>query len=153
MQRLKRKYVPDIIHLGALCESNYRKLMKLVHVVDESDELTISLYVGERFIGNVHAKNIERAKYTDTLLLEQISSSGKWVNNPAITVRMYHDAAVAEVISSHGHKPLKGVNEYPNQFMHHPDEKIQLNRFLAEWLNFCLAYGCCDSSPFTPSKL
>lgn len=148
-----KKYVPDIVHLGALFESNYRRIMKLLHLVGEDDELNILLYNGERYIGTVNAKNIDSAKYTDTILLQQISTAGPWLNNPALTVRMYHDAAVAEVISSRGHRPLEGRNDYPNKFMHHPDEKVQLNRFLAEWLSFCLRFGICDSHPFNPNKV
>jgi len=148
-----KKYVPDIVHLGALFESNYRRAMKLLHLVGEGDELNISLYNGSYFIGTVNAKNIGESKYTDTILLEQTSAAGPWLNNPVLTVRLYHDVAVAEVISSRGHKALAGVNDYPNKFMHHPDEKVQLNRFLAEWLSFCLQYGICDAHPFTPNKV
>lgn len=149
----RRKYVPDIVHLGALFESNYRRIMKLLHLVGEDDELNILLYNGEHYIGTVNAKNIDSSKYTDTILLQQTSAAGQWLNNPVLTVRMYHDAAVAEVISSRGHRPLEGRNDYPNKFMHHPDEKVQLNRFLAEWLGFCLKFGICDSHPFTPDKM
>jgi uncharacterized protein YqiB (DUF1249 family) len=59
-----------------------------------------------------------------------------------MTVRMYHDASVAEVISCHGHDRIEPANAYPNRFMHHPDEKSQVNHFLAEWLSFCLKFGC-----------
>jgi len=148
-----RKYVPDISHLNALFESNYRRLMKLLHLVDEGDELNSSLYNGSHFIGTVHAQNIETSKYTDTILLEQVSSAGPWLNNPSLMVRLYHDAAVAEVISRKGYRALSGVNSYPNKDMNLPDEKTQLNRFLSEWLSFCLRYGICDTHPFNPSKL
>jgi len=148
-----KKYVPDIVHLGALFESNYRRIMKLLHLVGEGDELSISLYNGAFFIGTVKARNLDNSKYTDTILLEQVSASGKWLNNPALTVRLYHDAAVAEVISSQGYRALAGSNDYPNKFMHHPDEKVQLNRFLCEWLSFCLRYGVCDTHPYNPQNL
>ncbi len=153
-QKLRgKKYVPDIVHLGALFESNYRRIMKLLHLVGEGDELNILLYNGDHYIGTVNAKNIDNSKYTDTILLQQTSAAGQWLNNPVLTVRMYHDAAVAEVISSRGHRPLEGRNDYPNKFMHHPDEKVQLNRFLAEWLSFCLKFGICDTHPFNPDKV
>ena len=148
-----KKYVPDIVHLGALFESNYRRIMKLLHLVGEGDELNIDLYNGANFIGKVNARNIDTSKYTDTIVLEQISAAGKWLNNPVLTVRMYHDVAVAEVINSRGHRALAGVNDYPNKFMHHPDEKVQLNRFLAEWLSFCLRYGISGTHPFDSRDL
>lgn len=149
----KRKYVPDIIALGAQYEGNYTRLMKLTRMMGDDDFGDIALNVAERFVGVVTIRLLEACKYTDTLLLEQTSAAGKWLNNPSMTVRMYHDATVAEVISSRGHTRIEGVNSYPNQFMHHPDEKIQLNMFLSEWLGFCLAYGCCDKSPFKTLKM
>lgn len=117
--------------------------MKLVRLLGDGDCADIALNVAERYVGTVTISLLESSKYTDTLLLEQTSAAGKWLNNPSMTVRMYHDANVAEVISSRGHSRIAGVYNYPNQYMHHPDEKCQLNDFLAEWLGFCLSYGCC----------
>lgn len=150
---VKRKYVPDLIQLGALFEGNYRRLTKLLNLMQGLEQAEFSLQVGERHVGKVKIQLLEAAKYTDTLLLEQVSSAGKWVNNPKMTVRLYHDATVAEVISCSGHQRVQGVNQYPNKFMHHPDEKSQLNSFLAEWLGFCLSHGCCEVIPFPSTKM
>ncbi len=150
---MKRKYVPDIARLGALFEGNYRRMMKLANLMGDQNEAEFVLHIGERYVGKVMMRLLESCKYTDTLLLEQTSSAGKWLNNPSMTVRMYHDAVVAEVISCHGHHRVVGVNDYPNKFMHHPDEKSQLNTFLSEWLSFCLLHGCCDKIPFQGMKL
>lgn len=150
--RQQKKYVPNIVELGALFESNYRRLIKLLALSKDDDKLRIELFNGDHFIGRVSIKSVERSKYTDTILLEQVSAAGKWLNNPNLTVRLYHDAAVAEVISKNN-KPLTGVHSYPNDKMHHPDEKRQLNAFLAEWLSFCLLYGCCEVHPFVPKKV
>ncbi len=150
---MKRKYVPDLIKLGALFEGNYRRLMKLAKVMGARDEAEIMLHTGHIYVGKVAIRVIESCKYTDTLMLEQVSAAGKWLNNPCMTVRLYHDASVAEVISSHGHRRVQAVNDYPNRYMHHPDEKSQLNSFLSEWLSFCLKHGCCDARPFTDANL
>lgn len=56
-------------------------------------------------------------------------------------VRLYHDATVAEVIAWEGHRRFHARNEYPNPKMHQADEKAQLNRFLGELLELCLAQG------------
>jgi len=58
-----------------------------------------------------------------------------------LTVRVYHDAAMAEVISCYRERHIAAVNDYPNRFMHHPDEKVQVNSFLADWLDYCLRFG------------
>jgi len=150
---MKRKYVPDLIKMGALFEGNYRRMMKLAKLMGQEDEAEFTLHAGNKYVGKVAIRVIESCKYTDTLKLEQTSAAGKWLNNPCMTVRLYHDASVAEVISSHGHRRVQAVNRYPNRFMHHPDEKSQLNAFLSEWLSFCLLYGCCDARPFTGANL
>jgi len=85
---------------------------------------------------------IERSRYTTTLLLTQESSSASsWLKMPRLTVRVYHDARLAEVLAWEGHKRLRPRYEYPNSLMYQADEKLQLNRFLGEWLNLCLAQG------------
>lgn len=150
---MKKKYIPDLVELGALYEGNYRRLIKLLNLMIESDYLEFNLYISSDFVGKVAIRLLESCKYTDTFMLEQVAAAGKWINNPKMTVRLYHDASVAEVMSSCGHRPVQPVRDYPNKFMHHPDEKAQLNCFLSEWLNFCLKHGCCDASPFACAKL
>lgn len=151
--RLARKYVPDLVSMGAHFEANYRRLQKLMHLMQEQPCVQIRLNVGERFVGTVTLTQLESSRYTDTLLLEQTAAVGKWLNDPEMTVRMYHDASVAEVINCRGHARFAGNNDYPNRYMHHPDEKSQLNVFLSEWLNFCLTHGCCDGLPFASRKV
>jgi uncharacterized protein YqiB (DUF1249 family) len=48
---------------------------------------------------------------------------------------------MAEMISFYGNRQVAAVNDYPNRFMHHPDEKVQLNGFVADWLDYCLRFG------------
>lgn len=150
---MRRKYVPDLVKLGAHHEANYRRMMKLLRLMTGKESARFALHSGAQFVGQVEITLLEACKYTDTLLLQQTSSAGKWLNNPSMTVRIYHDAAVAEVISCHGHRRVAAVNDYPNKYMHHPDEKSQLNAFLSEWLNFCLLHGCCDARPFGEMKM
>ncbi|MDX1453606.1 MAG: DUF1249 domain-containing protein [Oleiphilaceae bacterium] len=150
---MRRKYVPDLVKLGAHYEANYRRMMQLLRLMTGKSRASFVLHAGERFVGKVELVLLESCKYTDTLLLEQTSAAGKWLNNPKMTVRLYHDATVAEVISCHGHRRIEATNQYPNKYMHHPDEKSQLNAFLSEWLGFCLSHGCCDTRPFDQMKL
>lgn len=138
----RKKYVPDLRELGSLFEANYLRLLKLQRLLGEQDAVEFDLQTEHQFVARVGMRVVETGKYTQTLYLEQLSSAGRWVNDPQMTVRMYHDASVAEVISCRGHRRIEPSNAYPNRFMHHPDEKSQLNHFLAEWLTFCLKYGC-----------
>ncbi len=59
----------------------------------------------------------------------------------SLDVRLYHDAAVAEVVGWKGRRYFKARNEYPNRNMDQCDEKAQLNQFLGELLEFCLVQG------------
>ena len=150
---MRKRYVPDLVQIGALYESNYSRLIKLIHTMGDLDCMSFKLHTGKHYIGSVKIQLLESAKYTDTFLLEQTASVGKWVNNPKFRVRLYHDALVAEVVGKYGRQAVEGVNSYPNHKMHLPDEKHQLNLFLAEWLNFCISYGYCEESPFKASNL
>jgi len=60
---------------------------------------------------------------------------------PPLTVRIYHDAQLAEVINHDYHQRIKPSYGYPNPKMHHKDEKYQVNAFLHDWLNFSISHG------------
>ena len=66
---------------------------------------------------------------------------------PRITVRLYHDARAAEVVEFQNERHFKPVYNYPNGEMRQRDEKVQLNRFLSEYLSTCLAHGACADRP------
>lgn len=139
---LKKRYTPDIAELGATCEANYLRLGKLRPAeLDACDTLHYELFAEGHYLGLITLSLKERSRYTDTILLEQTHAAGRWLNNPHMLVRVYHDASMAEVVSAQGHLHIDGFNEYPNGNMHLPDEKSQLNRFLAEWLAICLRFG------------
>ncbi|MCP5162602.1 MAG: DUF1249 domain-containing protein [Hahellaceae bacterium] len=143
-----RRYVPDLQHLGALCDGNYLRLQKLCRGQDEQSMVQVTLFAGETYLGRIRISLLDQSRYTETFLLEQTHSMGPWLNNPKMTVRVYHDAGMAEVISCWRHQRIEAVNDYPNRYMHHPDEKVQLNEFLAEWLGYCLRFGCNDGVSF-----
>lgn len=140
----RKRYVADICRLGAVCDANYVRIKKLLNLVGADGQSDIALNNQHGYIGTVHIQILENCKYTQTLLLEQTHNIGKWLNNPKITIRIYHDASMVEVISCYRNQRIEAVNAYPNRFMHHPDEKVQINAFLADWLTFCLRFGCSD---------
>lgn len=138
---MRKRHVPDLKRLGVLFEGNYRRMRQLTAVLEDAQPRYIYLHAAGHYLGQIRLQLVESCKYTDTILLEQIHNSGRWLNNPKMTVRVYHDAGVAEVISCCRYQRIEAVNDYPNRFMHHPDEKTQINAFLAEWLTFCLKFG------------
>lgn len=145
---LNRRYVPDLKMMAAACEGNYIRLNKLLsnfklgyektfliksdHIASDSDSFHQS---------RVTLKVVESFRYTSTIEVIQYGMSSTWIAPPSMIVRLYHDARSAEVTSYQNQKRIQGKYLYPNPQMRMPDEKIQLNRFLAEWLSHCLKYG------------
>ena len=73
--------------------------------------------------------------------IEQTAPAVTYWSLPSLTVRLYHDARVAEVCSSQQIFRFKARYDYPNKKLHQRDEKHQINQFLADWLRYCLAHG------------
>ena len=116
---------------------------------DEPEKLLEGLFVefciadetsfGEKV--TVEIEIVEAFKYTTTLEIRQKPVLKNWMTNPSMLVRAYHDASTAEVISYQVHKNLKPRYDQPNAKMYHSDEKMQVNKFLGEWLTHSLKVG------------
>lgn len=91
----------------------------------------------------------EVTRYTSLITFEQVvrehnKPSNKALHHslhPRMSIRLYHDARMAEVISSQDIHQVKPRYNYPNKQMHQQDEKQQINQFLNEWLHLCLTHG------------
>jgi|TARA_B110000263_G_C15207028_1_gene463380 uncharacterized protein YqiB (DUF1249 family) len=96
---------------------------------EEKGNVRVEIHIAEVF------------KYTTTLEISQKPELKKWMTNPSMLVRVYHDASTAEVISYQGHRNLQSRYPQLNSKMYHADEKMQVNKFLGEWLSHCLKVG------------
>lgn len=112
-----------------------RKEFYIADLDDSGEKVTVAIRVLEAF------------KYTSTLEIVQRPKFKKWMTNPSMLVRVYHDANTAEVVSYQGHRHLKVRYTRPNPQMYQPDEKMQVNRFLGEWLTHCLEVGRSLTAP------
>lgn len=139
---MKGRYVPDIRGFGRLCEANYARLRQLLPVEELAPGMAcqLDLLAGGVFLASIQVTGVDLSRYTQTVLLQQIRSSGPWLNDPRMQVRLYHDARMAEVLSAAGHVRIEAVYDYPNRQMHLPDEKHQINQFLGEWLQYCVRH-------------
>lgn len=133
---VKSPYNVDLSAHLAECELNYVRLCRLLARMDEGDCREFA--VGEGM--EVSILVTERAPYTSMLDIQQSHSKLAQLDN-RMSVRVYHDAGVAEVASFDGCYRVQAKNDYPNQKMHQRDEKQQWNRFLGEWLQHCLTQG------------
>lgn len=143
---LNRRYVPDLKKMAAACEGNYIRLHKLMPHFELGHE-TAFLIHGDSAIESperevrILLRVIESFPYTSTIEVIQQGLCPEWIQPPSMVVRLYHDARSAEVTSYQNQKRIQGKYLYPNPQMRMPDEKAQLNQFLAEWLTHCLKHG------------
>ena len=136
---LKKRYRIDLPAHMAECDANYLRLMKLFPHLREHDVSAFGIELAGRAY-QVRLEVLERGPYTSLVQLEQLPRVA-WNARPRITVRLYHDARSAEVVECHGARHFRAVYDYPNENMHQPDEKAQVNRFLTEFLSMCLRHG------------
>lgn len=137
----KERYKVDLPLQMAECEANYLRLSKLLAYAHTDDLRFMVARADQQWLH--HLRVTERSPYTTTLELSRtaVGESSAWLSMPRLTLRMYHDAKLAEVLAWEGHKRLRPRYDYPNQSMYQSDEKYQLNRFLGEWLAVCLEQG------------
>lgn len=135
MSQTTGKYVPHLPSMQALCELNYSRFLRMLPDCDTTS-LTYRFSVADQFTYSVTID--EAARYTTTLTVEQDNAGTPAYLKPSMSVRLYHDARMAEVITSQNTGAFKPSYDYPNNKMRQRNEKLMINIFLAEWLQFCL---------------
>ncbi|QPG07245.1 DUF1249 domain-containing protein [Salinimonas marina] len=121
--------------MQATCEVNYARFLQVLPDCDTQDlafEFTIGTHLSYRITLT------DTARYTTTLLVEQLNAHTPAYLKPSMEVRLYHDARMAEVISSQNTGAFAPSYAYPNRNMRQRNEKQLVNQFLGEWLQFCL---------------
>jgi uncharacterized protein YqiB (DUF1249 family) len=111
--------------------------MTLLPDVD-TDDLTYTFAVSDKLKYKITI--LDTAPYTTTLRMEQIDALQLYLK-PVMDIRIYHDARMAEVLSSQHAGAIAPSYDYPNPDMRHRDEKERVNGFLSEWLGFCLKHS------------
>lgn len=135
-----KRYVVNLRNHLAICESNYQQFMRLLPGLNQGvEEWSFGAGNSVPLLSkpvhfNVSIKVKESSPYTTTI---NVIQTNQQLESPKITVRLYHDADVAEIIEWNGHRHWQPTYDYPNDKMYQPDEKIALNRFLFDWLVFC----------------
>jgi len=126
----------------AQCEANYVLLKKLTPDLATRDAWRFAVERGGKS-WHMLIEVTERMRYTTTVRVarQDACSNHGWLQSPQLTVRLYHDADLAEVLAWEKHRRLQVRYNYPNRDMYQADEKAQFNQFLGEWLNHCLRYG------------
>lgn len=143
-----RRYVPDLKGFMNDCDANYLRFLQLLPALREVDQWVFGVEtLREKPLSRVCLRVIERSRYTTTVTLAQEYEYPVWLPTPLITVRLYHDARMAEVLAYQHSSKIRQSYDYPNVGMFQRDEKNQLNALLGEWLEHCLAAGCALDLP------
>lgn len=141
-----KPYIPDLTEMASICEANYLRLFKLLPDMKAGVGREFTIKGGPDLSTRICFSIEEQFPYTLTILVEQQSALNGFLAPPKMEVRLYQDVRMAEVISFHNEHKFHGVYHYPNPKMRMPDEKLQINQFLSEWLSHCLEHGEADIS-------
>lgn len=139
-QTHNRVYRLDFPALMRQCEDNYGLLMALMPVLEEQDEWCLALPAAGKEERHVTLRVLDRCRYTTELRLD-VDGPHPLLPPASLTVRLYHDACLAEVVASAPHARVPARHDYPNARMHQRDEKHQWNRHLGEWLRHLREHG------------
>ena len=131
----------------ALLEANYRCLLELFPELHGTEEMSCHAAIDAL---SISVDIQDQTPYTTLIcLLLDFHRPHELLPAKNFSVRLYHDAKVAEVINFQGHGRLEPHYHYPNEKMYVCDEKRQLNRLLFETLLFCDKNGLRLPLPFT----
>ncbi|WP_421418836.1 DUF1249 domain-containing protein [Pseudoalteromonas lipolytica] len=133
----EQRYIQSLPKYLTLCEHNYVRALKLLPQERQVDQQRKVQLGSSTFVVKID----NTAKYTMDISISQEAGHVHSVKPLYLTVRMYHDAKVAEIIHHDFHQRIKPSYAYPNPNMHQKDEKYQLNAFLYDWLVACVENG------------
>ena len=122
--------------LEQLCESNFQKLFRLI------PDLCSFQYQATGKTTNkptLYLKIIDRSKHTLTVeLSHHFNRNLENLVTPAVKIRIYLDANLAEVLKDHARTDVSRVYKDPGQSIEIMNYKWRLNYFLQKWLDHCL---------------
>jgi len=130
------KLVHPFRTLQDTCESNYRKLLRLIPHLSCLEERAVAYLGGKPAL---HLRLLERAPYTITLELSYcFEHAPRPLFEPALKLKIYLDVGMAEVIEDSERPPLRLGDTVDGQVLEH---KWKMNYFLDKWLDHCLQHG------------
>lgn len=137
----KRRTSGRFASLMELYENNYM-LVRLL--IPELRDLQNGRYVSRISDAmDLELSQIEHCRYTTTFnLTYRFENSLREPCEPDLTIRLYHDARTAEVVTG-----IVQTQRAESRRKRGLDNSWQLNRFLFKWLRYCLRQGHLFSLP------
>jgi len=139
-----RQYAFETVQPGGyaslmdLYENNYLRLKKLLPDLVAFAGEAVSHIDG---CLDLHVALLDSSRYTSSYRLTYFfpgESAGSRVAEPDLTLRVYHDAALVEVLAGHLQHGRVRLNHLPADSLR---LKWKMNRFLYRWLGYCLYLG------------
>lgn len=122
--------------LEKICESNFHKLFCLI---PDLCSFTSQATAKTTNKPSLHLKIIDRSKHTITVeLSHNFIANLEDFMEPAVKIRVYLDANLAEVLKDHARPQVSAVYKDPAQSVEIMNYKWRLNYFLQKWLDHCL---------------
>ena len=138
----------DLPALISECDANYIRLRRLLPDLDSRNDWQFVLPIGDEEF-TVNCEIVERSKYTCLLRIWQRSFfSGDGVRQfgaPNLLVRVYLDTNSAEVIEMQRQRGFRPLVQPRRQSGQAAFEKLHVNRFLGEYLSFCVRHGAVSN--------
>ncbi len=122
--------------LEKLCESNFQKLFYLI-----PDLCSFTSHATGKTSNKpaLYLKILDRTKHTLTVeLSHQFNKKPETYLAPAVKIRIYLDASLAEVLKDHDRADVSQVYKDPGQSVEIMNYKWRLNYFLQKWLDHCI---------------
>jgi len=125
--------------LEQVCASNYEKLFQLIPELITIEDSATGFSPRHTAL---HISIIERTPYTLTVELSHCFNGDlSAFFAPAVKIRIYLDAQLAEVLSDHSRAGVAQVFKDPALSRDIMNYKWRLNYFLQKWLDHCLHKG------------
>jgi uncharacterized protein YqiB (DUF1249 family) len=134
--------------LEQMCASNYQKLLKLMPDILTLKEAAVGVAINNT---PLHITVIENTPYTMMIELNHCFNLSKDQSlEPAVKVRLYLDAQLAEVMSDQARAPISLAFKDKSLSRDIMNYKWRLNYFLQKWLDHCLKkdYQFTDSRDY-----
>lgn len=138
VQHGKTSYKFNLSSYLAECDANYLRLVNLLYS-RESRDWHPMVYRFQHNRGEVSFEMSNESRYASTVSI--VRHMPQALDDVRLEVRAYHDVQCAEVLNFQGQAAHSARYDLPNEGMHTPDEKSQVNKFLGELLQWCIDKG------------
>lgn len=122
--------------LEQICDSNYQKLVQLIPDLNVYEHYAVGVTHSSQ--PHLFLKVLERNPYTLTIELSHQFGQLHELMIPAVTIRVYLDAQLAEVLCDIDRPAVSRVFRDPGNLVGIRQYKWRLNYFLQKWLDFCM---------------